>query len=353
MVSSEKNLSRSTSHHQIRISGFSSQYNAHLVLLVSNLIWGVTPIFLEVILLYLSPLQATTLRFGVGVLAFSFFLFFLRGRQGFSFVSSKIVILLGWIDALAYLAATFGQDLMTPGLSTLLGSFYVFLVPFIAWKLEGEPLSSRIAVVGLTSFIGIFLITWQGDFKNLIDSSGLGTLVLLFAAILWGFYTVLTSKYVNIRSPEGQNIDLLSFTYGSLFHTFLALVMLSFVTAEPMISFPTALFPHLLFLGLFPAFALGFWNWAIARLGSVSTSFFQLFQIIIPFLLEIVLFGQIYSSWIYVGILLILSSTIWVTEGNNNRESFPEKQQVQSQVIGSLGSIATSTGEAQHTRCCS
>jgi drug/metabolite transporter (DMT)-like permease len=145
---------------------------------------------------------------------------------------------------------------------------------------------------------------------------------------------------------------MLSFTFANLFHIFLALVVLSFLTAEPIIAFPPVLIPHLLFLGLFPAFALGLWNWAIARLGSVSTSFFQLFQISIPFFLEIVLFGQIYSSWIYIGILLILASSLLVTEGKNESESVPETQHVRSQAIEPLESITTGIDAGHPNSCC-
>ncbi|MFW9854568.1 MAG: DMT family transporter [Candidatus Thorarchaeota archaeon] len=352
MISTELNVSQTSADRQIRIARIPANYAAPFALLIANLIWGITPIFTEVALLYLSPLQATTLRFGAGVIFLSVFLYVRRGIEGFSVLSSKMVIVLGWIDALAYLAATFGQDLTTPGLSTLLGSFYVFLVPFISWKLEKEPLTSRIAVVGVISFFGMFLISWQGDFQNLVNLSVLGPIVLLLAAILWGFYTVLTSKYVSIKSPQHQKIDMLSFTYGSLFHTFIALLILSLLTKEFLVSFPPALVPHILFFGLFPGLALGLWNWAIARLGAVSTSFFQLLQTILPFFLEIVLFGQMYTMWIYAGILLILASSLWASEGKNESESASTRKKIDQQGLHTLeGSFMCPLADNLGPRC--
>ncbi|MFX0152514.1 MAG: DMT family transporter [Candidatus Hodarchaeota archaeon] len=298
-----------------------SQRNAQGVLLVSNIIWGITPIFLEIVLKYLTPLQTTTLRFGVGVLALTFFLLLFKRRNGFSMLSVKTVILLGWLDAFGYLTVTIGLDMTTPGLSTLLSSFYIFLVPFIAWKLEENKLNWRIGIISLLSLTGVFLINFNGDWRNFINSSNFGILYLMFSSVLWGFYTVLTGKFLDITKNEEKKVDLINFTYASLFHTFLALTMLSMITGELTFSLPPEIIPYIVFTGLFPTLiALGLWNWAIARLGSISTSFFQLLQVIIPFLLEIVFFHQFYSGWIYTGIILILLSTFWINDSNKTEE---------------------------------
>jgi drug/metabolite transporter (DMT)-like permease len=298
-----------------------SQRNAQGVLLLSNIIWGITPIFLEIVLKYLTPLQTTTLRFGVGVLALTFFLLLYKGINGFSMLSVKTVILLGWLDAFGYLTATIGLNMTTPGLSTLLSSFYIFLVPFIAWKLEETNLNWRIGIIGLLSLTGVFLVSFNGDWGNFINSSNLGILYLMFSAVVWGFYTVLTGKFLDITNNEEKKVDLISFTYASLFHTFFALTMLSMITGELTFSLPLEIIPYVLFLGLFPTLiALGLWNWAIARLGSISTSFFQFLQVIIPFLLEIVFFHQFYSGWIYSGIILILLSIFWINNSNRAEE---------------------------------
>lgn len=310
----------------INLDALSSQRSAQIVLFISNIIWGITPIFVEVVLGYLTPLQTTTLRFGVAILVLSLVLLLVKGRDGFSMLSGKTVILLGWLDAWGYLAATIGQDMTTPGLATLLASFYIFIVPFLAWKIEGTRFNWRIVAIGLIGLIGIFLISFNGDWANFSDSSILGILILMFAAFMWGFYTVITGKFLNIANTEGKKIDLMSFTFASLFHTFLALFILSMITGElsiiatggAFLSLFLEIIPFLIFLGLFPTIiALGLWNWAIARLGSISTSFYQILQVIVPFILEFILFQQFYSGWIYAGIFLILMSTFWISGGAN------------------------------------
>ncbi|MFX1247067.1 MAG: DMT family transporter [Promethearchaeota archaeon] len=317
----QSNIQSSSNVFNLRL--LSSQRSAHFFLLFSNFIWGITPIFVEVVLEYLTPLQTTTLRFGVAVLVLSLVILFIKGRNGFSMLSEKTIILLGWFDALGYLAATIGQDITTPGIATLLASFYVFIVPFIAWKLEGTKLNWRIVVIGVISLLGIFLICFDGNWANFTGSSIHGTFILMFSAVMWGFYTVITGKFLNIASTEGKKVDLMSFTYASLFHTFLALVTVSLVFGDISLTSLEGIFlPKLLevilflvFLGIFPTIiALGLWNWAITRLGSIKTSFYQLLQVIIPFILEFAFLQQFYSGWIYTGILLILISTLWINK---------------------------------------
>ncbi|MFX0123998.1 MAG: EamA family transporter, partial [Candidatus Hodarchaeota archaeon] len=62
---------------------------AQLVLLNVNFIWGVTPIFLEVVLKYTTPLQTTTIRFGMAAIILGIFLYLSKGMKAFSLVSVK------------------------------------------------------------------------------------------------------------------------------------------------------------------------------------------------------------------------------------------------------------------------
>ncbi|MHA1995686.1 MAG: DMT family transporter [Candidatus Hodarchaeales archaeon] len=298
---------------------------AQLALFNANFIWGITPIFLEVVLRYITPLQATTLRFGIAAIILGFFLYLSKGKQAFSLISVKTIILLGWLDALGYLTATIGQDMTTAGLATLFSSLYVFLVPFIAWKLENAKIHRNIILVGLLSLFGVFIMSFNGKWSNFANSSISGNLVLFFSAIMWGFYTVISGKFLSRTDNRREKVDLSSFTFASLFHTFLALTIISIAIHEPLDSLPIQILPYFIFLGIFPTFiALGLWNWAIIRLGSISTSFYQLLQIVIPIILEFILYRQIYSAWIYSGMILILVSTFWLNSSDFQKEEVTE-----------------------------
>jgi len=51
-----------------------SHHKTKFILLITSIIWGIAPVFLEVVLDYLNPLHIITMRFGIVVLVLSLFL---------------------------------------------------------------------------------------------------------------------------------------------------------------------------------------------------------------------------------------------------------------------------------------
>ncbi|MFQ5825699.1 MAG: EamA family transporter, partial [bacterium] len=145
------------------------------------------------------------------------------------------------------------------------------------------------------------------------SSSILGILILICAALFYGVYSVVAGKFLSVSNTEFEKIDPLAFLYAILFHTFLPLFILSMITARSSIPVSLKIFPLLLFLAVFPTLiAFSLYNWAIARIGAVRTSFYTLLQVIIPFMFEFVLLQQYYSGWVYGGIFVLLISLLMI-----------------------------------------
>ncbi|MFX0125421.1 MAG: DMT family transporter [Candidatus Hodarchaeota archaeon] len=284
-------------------------HKAQSFLFIAIIFWGVTPIFLEILLNYLTPLHAITLRFGIAVLVLTFFLVIFKRRNAFSLLSDKTCFCLGWLDAFAYLAAAIGQKMTTAGLATLISTTFVFIVPFLVWKHEGTRLDPKIMMVAFIALIGIFFISFNGDWANFSSLSYLGILLLLLAALLWAFYIVISGKFLTNSKRVERKIDPLCFLYAMLVHTFVLLIFLSMITTSSSVSVPSKIIPLLLFLAIFPTIlAKALYNWAIVKIGSVRTSLYLLLQVIIPFLFEIIFFQQFYSGWVYFGTFILLIS---------------------------------------------
>ncbi|MHA2497105.1 MAG: DMT family transporter, partial [Candidatus Hodarchaeales archaeon] len=282
-----------------------SQRQAKFMLLIATIIWGLAPISVEVLLNYLTPLQTMTLRFGIAVLILSVFLPLWKGRETFSLLSSKTCIVLGWAGAFGHLAATTGQDMTTAGLATLLSTSFVFMVPFMAWKLEGTKLYGRTIVLAAIALMGICLISFNGDWANFSSLSILGILFLMLAAFLFGLYIAISGKFLNPANKGNNKVDLASFTYASLVHTFLPLLLLSMITSRSFSARPLKIMPFLLFLAIFPTLlAYMLYNKAVEKVGSVNTSFFLVIQVIVPFIFELLFAHHYYSSWVYSGIFV-------------------------------------------------
>lgn len=286
---------------------------AQLAMLTSSLLWGVSPIVVEIILEVSTPLDIMTLRFGIAVIASSLLLPIIKARNsdGLSLLKNPKMMLIGFLIATGYLTSTIGQDLTTAGLATLLSTSYIILVPFMSWRIENTPLSKRILTVATIASIGIFLISFNGNITNFSNTNGIGVGLLIVAAFVWGLNIVLSSQLITeIKSRKGQH-DPLSFMYATLVYTFIPLFIFSMLTQPPSFSSLSYILPHLLFLGIFATIiTFGLENWALSQLGSVRTTFYLLLQILVPFAFEL-LFGMfVYSIWIIVGIILVLLSMV-------------------------------------------
>jgi len=286
-----------------------SEHKAKFILLITSIIWGIMPVCLEVVLDYLNPLHIITMRFGIAVLVLSFFLPLFTRDNGLSLLSSKTCILIAWLNALGCLAATIGQKMTTAGLATLISTSFVFIVPVLAWKFKGTKPDQKILILGFTTLIGIFLISYNGNWVNFSGLSSLGILILLLAALAWAFYLILSGKMLKFSNIEDRKINLIGFMYAILLHTFLPLFLLSLITTGFSFSLPLTILPFILFLAIFPTLvAFGLYSWAIARIGSVRTSFYLSLQVVVPFIYELIFLQHYYSGWIYCGIFLILIS---------------------------------------------
>lgn len=282
-----------------------------MAMLISSLLWGVSPIVVEIVLEFSTPLDIMTLRFMVAILVSSIFLPIIKARNGLSLLKNRRMIIIGSLIATGYLTSTMGQELTTAGLATLLSTSYIILVPFLSWKIENTSLSKQILTVATIASLGIFLISCNGDITNFSNATGLGIILLLIAAFVWGLNIVLSSRLIaEIKSKNGQ-YDPLSFMYATLIYTFIPLFILSMITKPPSISSLGYTLPYLIFLGVFSTIiTFSLHNWALSQLGSVKTTFYLLLQIIVPFGFELLLGMFTYTPWIVLGILLVLFSMV-------------------------------------------
>ncbi|MFX1515331.1 MAG: DMT family transporter [Promethearchaeota archaeon] len=284
---------------------------AQLAMLTSSLLWGVSPIVVEIILEVSTPLDIMTLRFGIAVIASSLLLPIIKARDGLSLLKNPKMMLIGFLIATGYLTSTIGQDLTTAGLATLLSTSYIILVPFMSWRIENTPLSKRILTVATIASIGILLISFNGNITNFSNTNGIGVGLLIVAAFVWGLNIVLSSQLITEIKAKVDQHDPFSFMYATLVYTFIPLFIFSMLTQPPSFSSLSYILPHLLFLGIFATIiTFGLENWALSQLGSVRTTFYLLLQILVPFAFEL-LFGKfVYSAWIIAGIILVIFSMV-------------------------------------------
>ncbi|MHA2106383.1 MAG: DMT family transporter, partial [Candidatus Hodarchaeales archaeon] len=284
---------------------------AQFAMLSSTFLWGLAPIFVEMALQYCTPLFIMTMRFGTAVLVMSIFLPEIKRRQGLIFLKNRTCILIGWLISCGYLLSTLGQDLTTAGLATLLSTSYIVMVPFMSWKLGKNKITKGIIALSCITLLGMFLITFNGDWENFSSITSIGTLFLVSAAFVWGLNIVLTDKFISDTKSETGRFDYLSFLYASIFHTFLPLFALSLLESLPKYSVFLKILPLVVLLGVFTTvLTFGLYQYALSKMGSVNTTFYLLLQILVPFSYEILIIKMSYSMWIVSGSLIILLSIL-------------------------------------------
>lgn len=284
---------------------------AQFAMLVNTFIWGSAPIFVEIALESCTPLFIMTMRFGIAVLVMSICIPIIKQRQGLNYLKNPKIILIGWLISFGYLTCTIGQDITTAGLATLLSSIYIILVPIMSWKLGKNKISREIIVLSFFALLGMFFITFDGNWNNFSNITGIGTLFLITAAFVWGLNIVLTDEFMIQMKVTVKGFDSLSFLYASLVHTFLPFLLLSFFESPPKSTIILNIIPLMLFLGVFATIlTFGLHQYALSRMGSVNSSFYLLLQILVPFTYELVYLKMSYSMWIISGGLIILLTMI-------------------------------------------
>jgi drug/metabolite transporter (DMT)-like permease len=256
---------------------------------------------------YLNPLHIIALRFGISVLILTIYFSLFQTREKLKFIPSKKIGLIGGLNALGYLTATIGQELLTAGIATLISTSFVVLVPIFAWKIEKKSLSSKKMLLTFVTLLGIFFIGFNGDWENFVNVNSLGVILLLSAATFWGLSIVYTSI-------ESQKFNPIYFLFQLILSTFLPLSILV-VLFDPLSHIPTIMIPSILFLVIFSTILTNIlYIHAISEIGSVNTSFFLVLQVIIPIAFEFLVLQYYYTNWVYLGIGLILLAMLWISK---------------------------------------
>ena len=148
--------------------------------------------------------------------------------------------------------------------ATLVNSTTPVTTACIAWLLIAEKITRRRIIGILLSFAGVGWIVSQGSLAILLRLKfNPGDVIVFFATLLWGFYTVIAKRMMRYLSP----LDLTSITtcIGALFLLPVAAVELA---VNPTDVWRSEVFLAFLYLGIFPSF-LSFllWNRSILTFG--------------------------------------------------------------------------------------
>ena len=182
----------------------------------------------------------------------------------------------------------------------------LFTALLAALFLRGEErLPANFFIGFLVAMAGVCLISFNGTSFSLNPR---GDLLALLAALVWGFYSILTRKiaafgYTTIQTTRR------TFFYGLLF-MLPACVLFDFQLNLSRFAEPLNL-ANILFLGL-GASALCFvtWNTAIRHLGAVQASLYIFLTPVITVLFSVLILGEPFTWLTACGTLLTLGGLV-------------------------------------------
>jgi drug/metabolite transporter (DMT)-like permease len=179
---------------------------ARFLVISTSLLWGSAFVAIKWGLnLGLDPLFFVIFRFVVAVIvALPLLKFFLRDEDFFESFSSTFLVL-GFLNALAFVLQFYGMELTTASKSALLINLNVVFVAIISYKFLGESFGLKKILAVFVGIFGAVFITTEGELETVSSKTFLGDMMVLSAGIIWALFIILSKKWLNYSEENGSN----------------------------------------------------------------------------------------------------------------------------------------------------
>jgi drug/metabolite transporter (DMT)-like permease len=289
-------------------------------LVVASLVWGTSFPAVEYGLntLHLNFYLIFLLRYFIGAIgSIAIVLFLKRVHLFFTLFKNFRVILIGLLNTIAVVLATYGQIYTASGKAALLLNINLIYVAIFAVLIFKEKLD-RFKITGIIlGIIGAYFLTIGSNFQQLTSGTLIGDLLILLAGFVWALYIILSkglldnkdaSKSINPINLNNSMI-VISFLFGLI--PFLFLIFL-----DPTVSImPNSLFGwiSMIHLGIScTTLAYLLYNKGLAKLSPVIVSILSLIEVLMATVLGMIFLPNLiyFSIDFVIGASLILGAIV-------------------------------------------
>lgn len=282
-----------------------------LFILVPILGWGIAPIIVGQGLKYIDALPFLFLRFLTALLLILPYVLLFKRTELKKLLTNKWTWYTGLAQTWAMTFQYLSQIYISPSLSATIAYSYLILVPVISVFFLRSPFNKLQFANVFVALFGLLLITFSVNGTN-FTLSLLGILLALSATFGFAFYIVLTSRLILM---EVYNVDSIA-----LFAIVIAIVSISaFVLTQVFhsninpLSYGKKSWEYIVLLAIISTIlAYIAYNQSLKYLSANVASVLLLLQIIIPYIIELVLYSKTYSVFVYIGACIILFSSYFV-----------------------------------------
>ena len=226
-------------------------------LIVINAFWGASGVAIKEAYGQLSTIEITTLRFVLATPLLIVATFLWKGRGAFHIDLKDIpyMVMLATVGiSLSFFMQVWSLDYTTATNFTLIFNLSTFVIIFLSIGMFGEKLTSNKIIGAAMAFLGLALITTNGNFG--ISPHFIGDGIALAGTVFWALYTVLGKK----MNEKYSALTVLNYVF-----LFASLELIPFYLFSPHIS-PLAfnanhldspgIFDHLLLVDRIPGIQL-------------------------------------------------------------------------------------------------
>ncbi|NVM38203.1 MAG: DMT family transporter [Candidatus Lokiarchaeota archaeon] len=308
-----------------------TKQKAYLYITLAIICWGLSNTFVELGLNSIPSFPFLFYRFAISAIILTPIIMAKKHKQIIHLLKNKFIWLLGIFESLGLMFQYIGQELQIPaGLATLIVLIYAIFVPFISWVVLKHKIKLYHLIAVIISFIGIFFILSNESLELLGNwsLSILGIIMLITSALFYGLYITYTSY---IQNSYNNTLDSVSIFYVvlvivALFSTISMIFTRSFVIPTPETWIWLIC---LVFISTIIAFYTYFLS--MRTLSANQVSLLLLLQVIVPFTIEILIYGRFYNLYVTIGIIILfssvfLSSFISYKTGKTNRKNYIKKE---------------------------
>lgn len=273
----------------------------HIAAFITIFIWGTTYIFTKVLLQSFQPVEILFFRF---VIAYFILIIISPKKMQVERTHEKYFIFAGLTGITLYyllenIALVYTQA-TNVGVIISVAPFFTAIFAYLFIK--GEKLSRNFMMGFIVAMVGIIMISYNGSTSFQLNP--IGDILALLAALVWAVYSILIRKISSLGYGSVQ-MTRRSFFYGILF-MIPALYAFNYHPDYAKLLEP-AILMNVLFLGV-GASAICFiiWNYAVKRLGAVTTSIYIYLVPVITTTTSIIVLKEKINLVSIIGILCTL-----------------------------------------------
>jgi drug/metabolite transporter (DMT)-like permease len=295
---------------------------AVLLTALSGALWGSSFPAIKIGLNYVDPYMFVFLRFlSASIIMFIVLLF--TKRLDFRF-AKKSILALGIMNGVSYLLQYVGMTYTDASKSSLLVNLTAVWVAILSWLILKDRFGNKKLFGIVLSIFGVFFVTTNLNFSELIKGMFLGDLLVLFSGIGWSFFIVYSKKFIDDAKDSFQ------FMSWVLFITVLPLIPFVPLSSNVSLNLPVEAWAAIAYTAVF-CWIVPYYLWlkGLKHISSVTSTIILLTEPVVAVILSYFMLGEGFTLISGAGAMLIIMAIILVSLDNKNSGNQVSPQRLQ------------------------